>query len=459
MPRIIPLSLGPLGGDTLEVRRSGFRWLREDGQMCRPGEVLGFCNIAFFGDIPDLPGHIHFEHEHNDIQLAVIARVAGRLRHAPNSSKGGWLDRIRFYIRWQPDQVVASIEVEDEAQLDDGQAPVSVRCLAGSRVSDLAEDNASLLGGWSDRSRAWDLGDGEPTGSLLGLGICELAPVLQGEDGIFGALLDGVAGPAHAVNVWDAPLVHSARVIIEQIRRSQDEAVVLAEDFLGVVRDNPGACSAGDWIFAAASVHALRRSPATDRFDLLTRAGIETTAPADAVILSVNSEPAVRLRHRKLGYVFDCHDYRIRRLGDSAKEWLKRSFVREPNPVEHTQRDYLELAALLRQSNPSRQILVLNGMSTLGREEILSYDVFDQPLGESLQTVHSQEVNAMLHDVAREADIAIVDADAIGAELGGVRAIPDGVHQNGEMQEELRREILAILDARGVSGFSLRGKG
>ena len=59
----------------------------------------------------------------------------------------------------------------------------------------------------------------------------------------------------------------------------------------------------------------------------------------------------------------------------------------------------------------------------------------------------------MLHDIAREADIAIVDADAIGAELGGARAIPDAVHQNGDMQNELRKEILAILDARGARGF------
>ena len=134
----------------------------------------------------------------------------------------------------------------------------------------------------------------------MGLGICELAPVLQGDDGIFGTLLDRVAGPAHVVNVWDAPLVHSARVIIEQINRTPEEAAALAEDFLGVIRDDPGACEAADWIFAAASVHALRRSPASDRFDMLTRTGIEAARPADAVILSVNAEPAVRLRHRRI---------------------------------------------------------------------------------------------------------------------------------------------------------------
>jgi hypothetical protein len=436
------------------VRRSGFRWLREDGQMCRPGEVVGFCNVAVFAEFPDLPGHIHFEHESNSIQLAVIARIAGRLRHAPNSSKGGWLDRVRFYIRWQPDQIVASMEVDDEAQLEDGRSPVAVRCLGASRVSDLAEDSASLFGGWNDRSRSWDLSDGEPTGSLLGIGVCELAPVLQGDDGIFTDLLNAVVGPAHAVNVWDSPLVHSARVIIEQIDRTEEQANALAEDFQGVLREGPGACSAADWIFAGASVHALRRSPASDRFDLLTRRGVETTRPADAIILSVNSEPAERLRHRKLGYAFDCHEYRIRRLGPSAVEWIKRNFDRHPNPIEQTKRDYLELAATLRQVNPDRQILVLNGMSTLGREDILSYDAFDPPIGQSLRTVHAQEVNAMLHEIAREADIAIVDADAIGAELGSARAIPDAVHQNGEMQKELRGEILRILDARGVRGFT-----
>ncbi|MCB2075023.1 MAG: hypothetical protein H6917_19565 [Novosphingobium sp.] len=456
MPRTIPVTLGPLGGDKLEVRRSGFRWLIRDGQACRPGDVLGFCNISFFGDIPDLPGHIYFDQEQSAVQLAVISRVSGRLYHAPNSSKGGWLDRIRLYIRWHGDQVVANLEIGDDVDAELAQAPVTVRCIAGSRVSDLAEDNGRLLGGWRDRSRVWDVSDGEPTGSVVGLGICELAPVLQGDDGIFGTLLDRVAGPAHVVNVWDAPLVHSARVIIEQINRTPEEAAALAEDFLGVIRDDPGACEAADWIFAAASVHALRRSPASDRFDMLTRTGIEAARPADAVILSVNAEPAVRLRHRRLGYVFGCHEYRIRRLGHSAMEWLKRNFEREPNPVDQTRKDYLELAAILRKSNPNVQILVLNAMSTLGREDILSYDVFDPPIGQSLRSVCTQEANAILHDLAREADFAIVDADAIGAELGGMHAIPDAVHQNGEMQEELRKEILAILDARKVPGFSLR---
>jgi hypothetical protein len=60
----------------------------------------------------------------------------------------------------------------------------------------------------------------------------------------------------------------------------------------------------------------------------------------------------------------------------------------------------------------------------------------------------------MLHGIAKEADIAIVDADAIGADLGVGTCVPDGVHQNGAMQAELREEILAILHARGVPGFA-----
>jgi len=454
MPCKIPLSLGPLGGDKLDVRRSRFFWLRKEGEPCQPGGVIGFCNIALFGELPDVPGHIMFEGEQDSLQAAMIAKVAGRLRDAPSSSSPGWLETAQSYSRWQADEVIASLEVEDEAQLEDGQAAASVRCFTRSPVSNLAEENGRLLGGWHDRSRAWDPSTGKPTGTLLGLGICELEAVLQGVDDTYGKLLDSVTGPAHAVNVWDVPLVHSARVIIEQINRTEEEVAALADDFLGMVREDPLSCSAADWIFAASCVRALRHSPATDRFDLLTRTGIETTQPADTVILSVNGEPMIQLRHRKLGYVFNCHKDRVRRLGKAAKQWLVGSFELEPKMIEDVKADYLELAALLRQSHPKRQILILNAMSTAGREEILSYDVFDPPLGRSLRNVRSQEINAMLDDLAHEANIAIVDADAIGAELGGGEAIPDGVHQSVEMRDELRKEILAILNARKVPGFT-----
>ena len=92
-------------------------------------------------------------------------------------------------------------------------------------------------------------------------------------------------------------------------------------------------------------------------------------------------------------------------------------------------------------------------MSTSGEEDIHIYDSFDEPLGASLQTVRAKDLNLMLCDLAHERDIAIIDADAIAAELGGRVSMPDGLHQNGTMQAEMRAEILHILRARRVPGF------
>jgi hypothetical protein len=92
-------------------------------------------------------------------------------------------------------------------------------------------------------------------------------------------------------------------------------------------------------------------------------------------------------------------------------------------------------------------------MSTSGQDDVHGYAAFDEPLGETLTSVHAQDMNLMLCDLAHAHDIAVVDADAIAAELGGAGNLRDGVHQSGAMQAETRAEILRILRTRGVPGF------
>jgi hypothetical protein len=38
--------------------------------------------------------------------------------------------------------------------------------------------------------------------------------------------------------------------------------------------------------------------------------------------------------------------------------------------------------------------------------------------------------------------------------MGGEAHLPDGVHQSGAFQTEIRQEIIHLLTARGVPGFS-----
>jgi len=85
-------------------------------------------------------------------------------------------------------------------------------------------------------------------------------------------------------------------------------------------------------------------------------------------------------------------------------------------------------------------------MSTSGDENISTYAPFDSPLSGTLANIASKELNLMLHDVAANRSISIVDVDAIAADIGGGEHLPDGVHQSREMQQILRSEILHILN-------------
>lgn len=453
MPDGIPLRVGALGGESARVSLSGVRWLCRDGEPCRSGQAIGFCNVMVSGPERDSRQAAAFHNEQQDLQLAFVARRAGRVHRNARLSPGGWHDRNMFFAS-DPDMVIGWIEPEAQAPASGDDGALELHFMTGRRVSEAAEDRSGMLTGWHDRSRAWRLGESGPTGGVLGLGICELENVIRGEQGAFLEILAEASGAAQAINVPDSPLVHSARVIIEQIRRTPADRLAVAADFARVMTDNPEIASPEDWIFAAMSVQALQRSPTEERYDLVTRTGLETTAPADAIVLSIGAEAPVRLRHRTSGYSFGCHNYRLARIGPAMRDWFQRYFEWVDYSIDDIRRDYLEMARLIRATDPDRRILVLNSMSTLGREDILFYDAHDAPLGRQLQSVRARELNAMLHDIASEADLAIVDADAIGAELGGAKAIPDGVHQNGEMQALLRQEIVSILRARRVSGFA-----
>ena len=76
------------------------------------------------------------------------------------------------------------------------------------------------------------------------------------------------------------------------------------------------------------------------------------------------------------------------------------------------------------------------------------------PLGATLAKIRGKEMNLILHDLARERNAALVDADAIAARLGAASHLRDAVHQSGTMQGELRNEIVHLLRDRGVRGFA-----
>jgi hypothetical protein len=459
---VLPLRLGPLSAEGFNVQRSGIRWLCEDGHLCRPGEVIAYCSIGLRPVQSIGRDAAPFASEARDLQVAFASTIGGRLRRSAGTSLGGFLDQHHFHQRWLPDFVIGHIYTaptgEDAAARPGDVAAASLRLLmlAGRRTTELAEVRSGLLTGWHDRSRAWwgetEGLDENKRGTLLSLGICEQSGVMRGEQFAFTEMFEAVAGPAQAVFVADDALVPCARVTLEQLRRTPADNQAIAESLARSLLAGSVAPTPGDWIFVGALLSALARSPLADSYDLLTRGGLRHAGPADAVSLSLGAESPVILKHRHLGYAINCHGFRIAESGPAVRTWLRSEFEPLRRGPDEIKRDYIDLIDAVREHSNAK-ILVYNVMSTSGHEDVSNYASFDRPMRESLASIRNKELNLMLHDLSRERDIAIVDIDAIAAELGAAAHLPDGVHNSGPMQREVRTEILRILRDLGVPGF------
>lgn len=459
----IPLHLGPLTAEGYDIQRSGIRWLCDDGHLCRPGEVIAFCNIGL-APLPGPPGTPRpggkptpFAGTDRDFQVALAPRLPGRLVQSPGLSRGGFFDQLNHYYVWSPDTVIGQLECRPDDLTEDLTRARTLRMLLlnGRRAVEHADVRGGLSGGWHDRSRAW-WADGEgPFGNILSLGICEQVGIFRGEQRSFLELFEMVPGPAHVAFIPDDTLVPSARVLSSQLRRTpadQEQMVAdLAASFGALVQGQAGPGVLNDWIFAGSLLKALCRCPFLEPSEILTANGARTLGPAEAVILSLNSEGARHLQHKRLGYPLCAQDFRLRQGGPLVMQWLRQNFEMVRRGPEAVKRDYLELIDLV-QSQTRAHLLVLNVMSSSHLDEVFCYGPFDKPLGRHLAHVWAQELNLVLHEVAHERDISIIDVDALAADLGGSH-IPDRIHATGPLQAAIRAEIVATLRERGVAGF------
>jgi len=433
------------------VRRSGIRWLRDDGALCQPGEVIAYCNI---GVIPTDDAPRPFAGETLDLQVAMATRLGGRLRRAQDASRGGFFDLLDHFLQWTPDYVIGTIEPPNGQPIADADGELRLMMTTGQRPSDIIDNRKGLASGSHHISRAWWSDAPGPMGVILAQGICDMLGVVKGDSMAFLELFGDAPGSAHVIYVDDGPVVPSARQLLEEIRRTPEERAVIAHDLMQSLATGAITPTPADWIFAGVVLNNLQRSPLTRRFDVLSRHGLAQSRTVDAVLLTVNSEPAYISRHKRLGYSLHCHNFRLAQAGPAFQRWYVDTFEIKSYPIESVAADYRALIGAIREHAPTAQILVLNAMSTMGAEDLHTYAAYDAPMGAALETVRNKDLNLMLADLATELDLVVIDADAIASELGGQRSIPDGLHQNGPMQSELRAEVLRVLRARGVTGLA-----
>jgi len=437
------VALGPLQADGFAIHRSGLRWLVADGHRCRAGEPVANCYVG----LRALAGRIGlaapFAKEHADLQVTLAAPSAGVLRHSPDASRGGWLDQLDRYQHWDPHWVAGSLEGPVDPEI-----PLRWRLtfMAGERMTELAEDRSGLLTGWRRYRRAWH-GESSVPGTLLSLGVCEQNGVFLGERHDFAELLQLSPGALHVVHVGDETLVPSAAILADRMRRDLSMNAQVAAEMTETILRGPGPPGPADLIFAGSALAALTRCPLRERYDLLSTAGVLPAAGVQAVVLSVQAEPKVILRHRKLGYRAFWHRFRVDSTGQATRSWLNVSFEPLVRTVEDIKADLLALRQLLADHGITH-VLIMNALSSAGEETIFSYAPFSKALGDELSSVRAKELNLMLHDLGAQTDVAIVDVDAVAAGLGAAVHLPDGIHQSGPLQDEIRQEILHILERR-----------
>jgi hypothetical protein len=449
------LRIGRLTADGYDIQRSGIRWLKEHGQYCQPGEVIAYCNIGLV-QAPGMPKKPQpFSTEMPDLQVAFATKIGGRLAHSSGSSQGGFFDFHEHYHQWRPEFIIGQIQPETKTFTDPADDPQTLRLFvfAGRRTTPLADVRSGLMCGWHSRSRVWSAEGSGPLSTFLSLGICEQDGVIRGDRSAFLEMLGAIAGPVQVVYMPENPLVPSACVLLEQIKRSPAQYSEIVEDLARVWSQLGSEATPQDWLFVGSLLSNLREHPILDEYEVITRFGLKQVRPADAVLLSINSESPIIFRHKRLGYTVNCHQYRISEVGPAVRMWLQTGFDRVRRTPEMIRCDLRDLICTT-QERTSTAFLIMNTMSTSGYEDIFNYSVFDSPMGDVLGTYNAKEMNLMLHDLSRECNITIVDVDAIAADIGAEAHLPDGIHQSGPLQSEIRKEIIYLLAKGGVPGFS-----
>jgi hypothetical protein len=440
----IPLHLGPLRATGYKILRSGVRWLYESGHQCRPNQIFAYCNITLEPTSGRLSGPSPFAEE-LELQIAFASRVGGVVSINASTARGGYLS-VRTVDGWDPTTVIGSIRPDPEAGETAGDpSRLRLLALAGRRMTDLAVTHSGLLPGWHGRSRGWWCEEGETPVTLLGLGVCDTAGLILGEDCAFSEMFEATRTAAQMVYIPDHPLAPATPLLLDQMQRTPAQFEAIATDLRGFFERSTTPPTPNDMIFAGTVLSVMQRNPIRDGYNVFSANGLARLGPADAVLLSLAVEPTSILRHRKLGYHIHILRHHQTAMGPCFKAWLTQSFEPVRRSVDRIKQDYETLIDNLARTTGGR-VIILNRMSTSGHEDVSSYLPFDAPMGETLSFIAAKEWNLMLEDIADERNLDIVDVDAIAADIGGGDHLPDSIHQSGLMQTLLRREVLSILD-------------
>jgi hypothetical protein len=445
-----PLLFGALLPETVPTRHTSLRWLVASGSSFPAGTILAYCNISpAFGSGPALHP---LAAEWRDLQLAFVLQHPGVVQYKPDAMGGGQIDRNVWRYDWHPEREFAKLMTERSPK-----GPlVRPLVVCGRRMSELAEVRDGLLTGWHTRKRAWWADAQEPGAVLAGLGSCEVTSIMQGSRPGMLDLLDGAAGGSQLLVIPDSAVVPCARTTLEQLRRTPSDMQAIRADMSSSLLALGDKLEARDWLMAGAIQASLLASPLTEPLPILIQGGARVSAPPSAVVMSLHAEPMRVFRHRRLGYTLAIYGYRLTQdTGPGLKNWLATAFepvVRTPDDIRA---DFAELLIELR-SRSVKRLLLANIFSSSISDDLPSYAGLDTPLSQSIGSVRAKECNlAMAELAAEDPGLLILDIDAMAADLGAIRVLPDSLHVAGDLQILVQQEIRRQLAASGIKGFAV----
>jgi hypothetical protein len=442
----IPLCLEALQSSGHDVVRSGFRWLCDDGHVCRAGEVIASCFLRLFRQEGVSGPSNSFAEERSRVQVLLAPRLPGRLIQE-NQVQGGYVDLLPFQQRWSEATQIGTLECNAADVSACAGPPFRLRMLM------LQSHEAAIDGFAAQAHRAWWTDGAGELRSILSAGNCEQLGVFWGERHSFVELFELVPGPIH-ISFVPLQVVPSASVLAAQLCLTPLDRRAMLADLAARLGPLLAARSTGesteftDWSFAGQLMRALCRCPMVERHEVLTVKGVQTLDPPAAVVLSLNSELAFHFRHKRLGYPLSLHPYQLSPMGPALLEWLREDFDairKSPADIERDYRALLDLVA----SRTAAHVLIFNSVSAAGADDCICYAPFDKPLAETLGHIHTQEMNLMLYELARARDISVVDMDTLTIEHGG-RHSPDAIHADGHLLHAIRTQIAFILQERGI---------
>jgi hypothetical protein len=136
------------------------------------------------------------------------------------------------------------------------------------------------------------------------------------------------------------------------------------------------------------------------------------------------------------------HGFRIAELSATLKDWLRTAFERIDRKPEDVERDLLALVDRVR-SLKGAKLVFMNSVES---------NSFRLPRSAPV-SLSARARNAVLTSVARQRPLSVIDADAIAVDLGIHAHIEDATHPYGDLDRELRAELVRTLRAIGVKGY------